>query len=99
MSNTYRALTPMAEAVFAAGEFEHEFSEDDEAAHVKSGLIEIVPRTYKVVGDSDVFEAKTGETFDAALTVHVEGLLIGGGFIERVEAEKAPAKKAAAKKS
>ena len=44
--------------------------------------------TYKVIGDSDVFETKTGGTFDAALPMHPERLLIDGGFIERVEAPK-----------
>ena len=66
-------------------EFDAEFPPDDEASALASGVIEVIPRTYKVIGDSDVFETKTGDTFDAAMSAHTESLLIDGGYIERVD--------------
>jgi hypothetical protein len=100
--NTYKVLLPLlvhtSDASYKQGEtFEHEFSEEDETANLKSGLLEIVPQTYKVVGGSVVHDTQPGEEFDAALPLGVEKLLVDGGHIERVE-KKTPAKKPAAKK-
>lgn len=80
--------------------FEHEFdSPQDEQANIDSGLIEVVPRVYKVVGDSTVHDTTPGETFEAALTMTQETALVAGGHIARVpepkpeEPKKAPARK------
>jgi hypothetical protein len=86
--NTYKVLLPiLVNGEHKQGdEFEHEFdSPADEEANLNSGLLEIVPRTYKVVGDSDVFETKPGSEFEKALTMEQERLLLEGGFIERVK--------------
>jgi hypothetical protein len=80
---------------YAQGEeFDKEFTADEEATNLASGLLEIVPRTYKVIGGSRVFETAPGDEFQAALTLGQETHLIGAGHIERV----APAKKTTVKK-
>lgn len=85
MANTYRAKSPAAEAAFAAGVFEDEFTPSEEQDWVNSGLLEIVPRTYRVLSNNYV-GGKQGETFDAALLIDHETALIAGGHIERVDA-------------
>lgn len=95
MSNTYRALTPAGEATFAEGVFEFEFTAVEERDWLASGLLEIVPRTYRALSDNFTLAAQ-GEQFTAALLMEHEAALISGGHIERVD-EKAP--EASAKKS
>jgi hypothetical protein len=99
MTNRYRVLQPpegwpgrlpfkivTAEGTYGVGdEFEHEFTPDDEVTNLNSGLLELLPSEYKVVGGSDVFEHAPGSTFSAALPLGVEALLVAGGHIERVE--------------
>lgn len=98
--NRYRVLLPVVvqlpDGRYEQGdEFDHEFTAEDETRNLHDGLLEIVPRTYRVIGGSDVHETPPGSTFVAALTVGVEGLLFQGGHIERVdEAPVAPAKPA-----
>ena len=83
MANTYRALSPAAVAAFAGGVFEAEYTATEERDHLASGLIEIVPRTYRVLSNN-YSAAAQGETFDGALLVDHESALIQGGHIERV---------------
>jgi hypothetical protein len=52
-----------------------------------SGLLEIVPCRYRVVGGSEVFDTPPGGEFDAAMRLSQETLLMAGGHIERVESE------------
>lgn len=81
----YKVLLPvLVNGEYTQGDvFETAFEKpEDEAANVASGLIAIVPRTYKVVGSSEVFETKPGGTFTAALTMAQEQHLIDGGFIK-----------------
>lgn len=101
MSNTYRALTSIGEAVFESGVFEREFTAAEEADWLNTGVLELVPRTYRVLSPNYVGpdgNAKQGDEFEAALTIGQEQSLLDGGHLERVE-EKKPAKKAAAKKA
>lgn len=84
MSNTYRAKTPAAIGAFAAGVFEREFTPMEERDWLDSGLLELVPRTYRVL-TNNYSAAAQGETFQAALLVEQEAALIQGGHIERVE--------------
>jgi hypothetical protein len=91
MANTYRALTPAAVGVFDEGVFEADYSPSEEKDHLDAGLLELVPRTYKVLSDN--YQYPQGETFEAGLLVENEAALISGGHIERVD--KPPAKKAA----
>ena len=77
-----------------------DFTADDELANVESGLLGIVPLTYKVVGTSNVHGADPGEQFTLPLLLGQEQLLIEGGHIELVEPEKAkPARKPAKKET
>jgi hypothetical protein len=86
MSNTYRALSDSAKAAFAEGVFEHEFTPTEESDWVNSGLIEIVPRKYKVLSNNYA-AGKQGATVEAALLVELEAALISGGHIERVDSK------------
>jgi hypothetical protein len=63
-------------------EFEHEFTEDEELDSLKGGQIEVVPSEYVVVGPSEVYGAKTGETFTGALPAYQVRQLVEGGHIE-----------------
>lgn len=81
--NTYRALSKAAEAAFGAGVFEREFTPTEEKDWLASGLLEIVPRTYRALSNNYA-AAKQGETFEAAYLVENEAALIFGGHIERI---------------
>lgn len=84
MSNTYRALTPAAEAVYAAGVFKWNFTPADEQDALNSGLVEIVPRTYRVLSNNYAAGSQ-GDLVELALLVEPEAALIAGGHIERVD--------------
>jgi hypothetical protein len=99
--NRYRVLLPLLvkphrrghppqfhtpDAAYGQGEeFDYEFTAEEEAQNLASGLLEIVPRTYKVVSDSVVHDTQPGETFDAALPIGVEEHLVVSGHIKRVD--------------
>jgi len=82
--NRYRALTPHAEAVYAPGVFELDLSPSDEADRLASGLIELVPRTYRVLS-RNFADGAQGETIEAAYVVEIEAAHIAGGHLERVD--------------
>ena len=75
-------------------EFDLDLSAEDEATNIQSGLLEIVPATYKVTGDSRVFDTAPGETFTRPLTVGEERHLVEGGFVERHPDPPLPEKQA-----
>lgn len=87
----YRVLLPLQVQPREGGsyeqheEFDSTFTEDEETENVRSGLLAIVPVTYRVTGGSYVHETAPGEEFDAALPMGNEAQLIEGGHIERVE--------------
>lgn len=92
----YRVLLPLTvhteDGSYAQGEdFAKEFSAEDEAENLASGLLELLPVRYRVCGDSEVHGAKPGEEFDLALPLAQEELLMQGGHLELVEV--APPKK------
>jgi len=94
--NTYKVMLPiLVNGEHKQGDvFEYEFdTPEDEQANLTSGLLEIVPRTYKVVGPSEVFETPAGSELEKALTMTQEKLLLDGGFLERVEPKKTRSKK------
>jgi hypothetical protein len=103
MTNTYQATTPAAIAAFAAGVFERDFTVAEERDWLDSGLLELVPRTYRVLSNN-YSTAKQGGTFEGALLSEIEAALIQGGHIERYgepakeAVDKKPAAKAADKK-
>lgn len=81
--NIYKALSKAAEATFAVGVFEREFTPTEERDWLTSGLLEIVPRSYRVLSDN--YERPQGEVFEAAFLVELEAALISGSHIERVD--------------
>ena len=86
--NTYLAKTKAAEQAFQTGEFEHEFTAEEEQNWVSSGLVEIVPRTYRVLVDGPVHGVKGTDpdpTFEAALLIEQENALTINRHIERVD--------------
>ena len=102
MSRRYRVLLPLMvhteDGSYTQGEeFEKTFSAEDEATNLDSGLLELVPAEYRVIGGSNVHGADPGEVFTKALRIGEEGLLIQGGHIERVE--PAPPKRTRGKKA
>jgi hypothetical protein len=92
----YRVLLPLNVQPREGGsytqheEFESAFTQDEETENVRSGLLEIVPVRYRVIGGSTVHDTEPGGEFAAALPMGNEALLIEGGHIERVDK---PAKK------
>jgi hypothetical protein len=98
MSRRYKVLLPLLvhteDGSYKQGqEFDKDFTADEEAANVESGLLEIVPQEYKVVGGSNVHGANPGETFKRALSIGEEYLLIAGGHIKRVKTKETKTKK------
>ena len=88
--NRYRVLLPLTvhtgDGSYTQGEeFEKDFTAEDEAENLASGLLELVPRKYKVVGGSRVHDTDPGEEFEAAIPLGEEELLIAGGHIERIQ--------------
>jgi len=82
--NTYKATTPAAAAAFAEGVFEREFTPAEEQDWLDSGLLELVPRAYRVLSNNYAAGAQ-GDLVDLALLVEHESALIQGGHIERVD--------------
>jgi hypothetical protein len=87
MTNTYRALTPAAVAAYADGVFERDFTPSEEQDVLKSGLLELVPRRYRVLSNNFAAGKQESE-IEAAYPVEIEQALIQGGHIERVEPKK-----------
>jgi hypothetical protein len=90
VTNRYRVLLPLLVHVEEGSfgqfdEFGHEFTEEDERVNVESGLLEIVPRCYRVVGGSEVHGVQPGEILTIGLLAGQEALLVAGGHIERVD--------------
>jgi hypothetical protein len=90
MSRRYKVLLPLTvhteDGAYKQGdEFEKDLSAVDEAENLASGLLELQPMTYRVVGESRVHETNPGDTFEMALPLGQEELLVAGGHIERVE--------------
>ena len=91
MKRRYRNLLPLLiqteDGSYKQGEeFDKEFDTPaDEEANLNSGLIEVVPQEYKVIGGSNVWGADPGETFTKAFRVGEEAALIEGGHIEPVK--------------
>jgi hypothetical protein len=103
MSRRYKVLLPLRVQTEDGSykqheEFEKVFSVYEESVNLESGLLELVPQEYKVIGGSEVHGTKPGETFTAAIPLGQEALLIEGGHIEPVE-PITPKKKAKEAKS
>jgi len=88
--NRYKVMLPVLvngeHAQF--DEFDSEFTVDEERTNVQSGLLEVVPRRYRVLVDTEVYGVRgTDEdpTFSAAMLIEQEQMLVNGGHIERVD--------------
>lgn len=86
----YRVLLPLVvhtgDGSYTQGEvFEKDFTVEDEATNLDSGLLELVPCVYRVVGGSRVFDTAPGDEFEAAMRLGQEQLLMAGGHIVRVD--------------
>jgi hypothetical protein len=79
--------------------FEKDMPAVEEAENLASGLLELQPLEYKVVGESNVHGANPGETFELALPRGQEELLIAGGHIKPIEPKPAPKPKRKAKEA
>lgn len=93
MSRRYKNLLPLLvhteDASYKQGEeFDKDFTPEQEQENVESGLLEVVPRTYKVVGTSEVDGHAPGDTFESSMLMVREALLVEGGHIAPVEAKK-----------
>jgi hypothetical protein len=88
--NTYKATSAAAVAAFDDGVFEREFTATEERDWLNSGLLELVPRAYKVLSNN-FNAAKQGEHFEGSFPVELEAALIQGGHIERVDKHAAKA--------
>jgi hypothetical protein len=88
----YRVLLPLVvhteDGSYGQGEvFEKEFTEAEEQANLASGLLEIVPESYEVVGPRNVLGHAPGEKFEAAISIGQERLLVQAGHIKHFEVE------------
>jgi len=90
-ANRYRVLLPLQVDTREGGSFrqgdvfETDFTPDEEATNVETGLLEIVPARFKVIGEQRVAETDPGEEFETVMTLGQQQMLIDGGHIERVE--------------
>jgi len=92
----YRNLLPLLihteDGSYAQGEeFEKDFSPEDELENLNSGLLELLPRKYRVIGGSDVDGHEPGSEFEAAIPLAREAQLVN--HIERVETPVAKPKR------
>jgi hypothetical protein len=86
----YRVLLPLLvhteDGAYGQGEvFEKEFSEEEERANLASGLLELVPESYEVVGPRNVLGHAPGEKFEASLSIGQERMLVQAGHIKHFE--------------
>lgn len=70
--------------------FEHEFSPEDERTNVESGLIQVEPVTYEVIGENRVYDHGKGERFQAQLLMEQEKHLVDAGHVRVVEEDRKP---------
>lgn len=97
MTNTYRALTPAAVAAYDEGVFDLDLSPSQERDLLDAGLVELVPRKYRVLSNN--FAAGKQDTvIEAAYLVEIEQAYLNGGHLERIDppATKGGTKKTAA---
>lgn len=79
MSRVYIVRGRLAQFDAKAGDkVELDLAADDEDTFLAAGDLELVPLTYKVVGDAEVYDTAKGGTFEAALPVSQEAALLGG---------------------
>lgn len=88
MTNTYRAISQLAEYRYGADTCELDLSVEEERDLVGNGHLALVPRKYRVLVDNYQHGAKDSE-IEAALLREIEAALVSGGVLERVEPKHA----------
>lgn len=92
--NQYRAVTPAAVGMFEDGIFERDFTPTEEQDWCfNRGLLEIVPRPYRVLSDNYTIEGwpcPQGAIVTAAFPIEIEAALIAGGHLERARRDAQP---------
>lgn len=86
MSNQYRATSPAAIAAYGDGVLELDLSRWDEDDALRSGVLELVPRPYRVLVDNynvDGVPVPMDAVIEAAFPVELEASLINGGVLAR----------------
>lgn len=96
--NTYRSLRddPSLDAK-KDDVVELDLSVTEEQDMLAAKRLELVPRKYKVIGGSVVYDTEQDGEFEAALLVGQEAHLVEAGHIERVEKPAKESKKKGAK--
>lgn len=91
MTNHYRALTDAGKARFEDGEFDADFSVSEEQDWLNGGVLELVPRPYKVLVDNYTIKGwavPVDSTLTASFPIEIEAALLNGGVLERVDDSK-----------
>jgi uncharacterized lipoprotein YddW (UPF0748 family) len=90
MTNTYRACSPAGKAAFGDDTFEADYSPAEEQDWLNGGVLELVPRTYRVLSDNYAAPVPQGETFEAVYLREHEEALVAGHHLIRIEDEPQP---------
>lgn len=86
MSNQYRAHGTAGVAAYGADVVDLELDRWTEDDLLRSGVLELVPRPYRVLVDTysvDGVPVPEGEVIEAAYQVEIEAALVDGGVLER----------------
>lgn len=90
--NTYKAVGAAAVAAYGEGTVELDFTASEEADRLSAGVLELVPRPYRVLTNN--YEAgNQDEVVELALLVETEAALLAGGHLERVQPKTTRRKK------
>jgi hypothetical protein len=93
MSNQYRATSRSAVAAYGPDVVELDLAPADEADRLGSGVLELVPRPYRVLVDNysvDGVAVPEGAVIEATYLREIEESLIAGGVIERARRDAHP---------
>lgn len=86
MTNLYRALSPAAVAAYADGVFEWDFTVVDELDALDRGVLELVPRPYRVLSSNYTIQGwmvPQDAVVTASFPIEIEAALVAGGHIVR----------------
>lgn len=99
MSNQYRATTKAAAGMFGDEVFDADYTPTEEADWLARGLLELVPRPYRVLSNNYTVGGQPVDqesVVELALPVEQEAALIAGGHLERVRRDAHPTVEVAA---
>ena len=84
MANTYKAKSARGEALYGEDVVDLDLTATEEADALGAGVLELVPRAYRVLSNNYA-AGEQGSEVELALLVEHEAALIQGGHLERVE--------------